>query len=155
MLAGRPRAIPWVRGALRRLARSGVRLGLVTASTRNVVEPNLGRLNLEGVFETAYYADDVTTGKPHPEALHRALADLQVDPPDAVYVGDTTVDLAMATAAGSPFAAVAGTTHEATFRAAGVDRVWSDVGAWADDLLGVAPRERARRSGRRQSSSRV
>ena len=96
MRAGRPRALPWARGALRRLARHGVRLGLVTASTRGVVEPNLRRLNLEGVFETAYFADDVVNGKPHPEALLRALADLGVAPADAVYVGDTTVDLAMA-----------------------------------------------------------
>jgi HAD superfamily hydrolase (TIGR01509 family) len=150
MLAGRPRAIPWARGGLRRLARSGVRLGLVTASTRDVVAPNLGRLHLEGVFEAAYYADDVTTGKPHPEALLRALADLDVEPADAVYVGDTTVDLAMATAAGTPFAAVAGTTREAVFRAAGVDRVWPDVGAWADDLLG-----RGSHRGRQASSRRA
>ena len=101
---------------MRRLARHGVALGLVTASTRAVVEPNLRRLNLEGVFETAYYSDDVTDGKPHPEGLLRALGDLGVDAADAVYVGDTTVDQAMAAAAGSPFAAVAGTTSEAASR---------------------------------------
>ncbi len=135
MQGARPRAIPWVRGALRRLARNGVRLGLVTASTRGVVEPNLRRLNLDGVFEAAYFSDDVARGKPHPEALLRALADLDVDPADSIYVGDTTVDLAMASAAGAPFAAVAGTTTEAAFRTAGVERVWAGVGAWAEDLL--------------------
>ena len=124
-----------------------MRLGLVTASTRGVVEPSLHRLNLEGLFETAYFADDVVDGKPHPEALLRALADLGVAPADAVYVGDTTIDLAMASAAGTPFEAVAGTTTDAAFRAAGVERVWPGVGAWADDLLGqdgpngmIAPR---------------
>ena len=142
MQAGRPRALPWARGALRRLARHGVRLGLVTASTRGVVEPSLRRLNLEGVFETAYFADDVVNGKPHPEALLRALADLGVAPADAVYVGDTTIDLAMASAAGTPFEAVAGTTTDAAFRAAGVERVWPGVGAWADDLLGRATARR-------------
>jgi hypothetical protein len=59
-----------------------------------------------------------------------------------VYVGDTTVDLEMAMAAGTAFAAVAGTTTDAAFRAAGAERVWPGVGAWVDDLLGV------RRSGR-------
>ena len=59
-------------------------------------------------------------------------------PADAVYVGDTTIDLAMASAAGTPFEAVAGTTTDAAFRAAGVERVWPGVGAWADDLLGRA-----------------
>jgi len=32
--------------------------------------------------------------------------------------------------------AVGTTTPASVFRAAGVDRVWSGVGAWADDLLG-------------------
>jgi HAD superfamily hydrolase (TIGR01509 family) len=132
----RPRAIPWARGALRRLRRHGVRIGLVTASTRGVVEPNLARLNLEGVFEAAFYSDDVERSKPHPEALLRVLDKLGVAPADAVYVGDTIVDLEMTLAAGAAFAAVGGTTSLTAFRAAGVDRVWPGVGAWADDLLG-------------------
>jgi HAD superfamily hydrolase (TIGR01509 family) len=140
MQSARPKALPWARGALRRLRHRGVRLGLVTASTRNVVEPNLSRLHIDGVFETAYYADDVANGKPHPEALLRALDSLGVHAADSVYVGDTTVDLEMAAAAGAPFVAIGGTTPEAAFRAAGVDRVWAGVGAWTDDLLGVRRR---------------
>jgi len=133
----RPRALPWARGALRRLRRCGIRLGLVTASTRAVVEPNLARLNLEGVFETAWFADDVMRGKPHPEGLLLALDRLGVVPSRTVYVGDTTVDLEMALAAGSAFAAVGATTPEAAFLAAGAQRVWRGVGEWADDLLGT------------------
>jgi len=140
----RPRALPWARGALRRLRRRGVALGLVTASTRGVVEPNLARLNLAGVFDTAWYADDVARGKPHPEALLRALDALGVEATETVYVGDTTVDLAMARAAGAEFAAVGTTTDPGVFRALGVDRVWAGVGAWADDLLGRVPSPRGR-----------
>jgi phosphoglycolate phosphatase len=110
MSRGRPRAMPWARGALRRLRRHGVRIGLVTASTRSVVEPNLARLNLDGVFETAFYADTVEQSKPHPEGLLRALDELGVAPADTVYVGDTLVDMEMALAAGTRFAAVGGTT---------------------------------------------
>lgn len=132
----RPRAMPWARGALRRLRRRGIRLGLVTASTRAVVEPNLERLNLVGVFDTAWYADDVRHGKPHPEGLLRALDALSVPAGRTVYVGDTTVDLAMARAVGAGFAAVGTTTPVEVFREAGVERVWPGVGAWADDLLG-------------------
>jgi HAD superfamily hydrolase (TIGR01549 family) len=138
----RPRALPWARGALRDLRRHGIRVGLVTASTRAVVEPNLARLNLAGVFETAWYADDVADSKPHPEALLRALDDLGVAAADTVYVGDTTVDLEMATRAGAAFAAVGTTTSEAAFRAAGVQRVWPGVGDWAADLLGTPARRR-------------
>jgi pyrophosphatase PpaX len=134
----RPKAMPWARRALRRLRSHGVRVGLVTASTRAVVEPNLARLNMAGIFEAAYYADDTERGKPHPDALLLALDALHVTPERTVYVGDTTVDLEMATAAGTAFAAVGTTTSEAAFRAAGVDRVWAGVGAWADDLLAGA-----------------
>jgi HAD superfamily hydrolase (TIGR01509 family) len=135
MRRGRPRALPWVRGALRRLDRRGVKLGLVTASTRSVVLPSLDRLNLAGLFGAMRFADDVANGKPHPEALLAALAELGVDPAAAVYVGDTLTDLEMARAAGSSFVAVGDTTMEQAFLEAGADRVWPGVGAWADDLL--------------------
>ncbi len=138
----RPRAMPWARRSLRDLKASGIRVGLVTASTRAVVEPNLERLNLVGVFESTWYADDVEHSKPHPEALLRALDDLAVEAAETVYVGDTTVDLEMAVRAGASFVAVGTTTPEAVFRAAGAGRVWSGVGAWADDLLGRPARRR-------------
>jgi phosphoglycolate phosphatase len=150
MRRGRPRAIPWARGALRRLDRHGVRLGLVTASTRSIVLPSLDRLNLGGLFGAMRFADDVANGKPHPEALLAALAELRVDPSHAVYVGDTVTDLAMARAAGSAFVAVGDTTMARAFVEAGADRVWPGVGAWADDLLADTPPGRgARRAGAR------
>lgn len=148
----RPRALPWARGALRDLRRHGVRVGLVTASTRGVVEPNLQRLNLAGVFETSWYSDDVARSKPHPEALLLALDELGVAARDTVYVGDTLVDMEMAHAAGASFVAVGTTLSRDQFRAAGVDDVWPGVGDWTDDLLGRSPRHakagpRARRPG--------
>lgn len=131
----RPKPLPRVRRALRQLRRNGVRLGLVTASTRSVVEPNLERLNLAGLFETAWYADDVREGKPQPEALLLALRDLRLPAEQTVYVGDTTVDLEMARAAGAPFEAVGTTIPASVFEAAGVGRVWPGVDAWVDGLL--------------------
>lgn len=139
----RPRALPWARGGLRRLRAQGVRLGLVTASTRAVVEPNLERLGMAGLFESAWYADDVANGKPHPEALLGALGELGLGAHRTVYVGDTVTDLEMARAAGTGFAAVGATTGEDAFRAAGAERVWPGVGAWADGLLADAGRRGA------------
>ncbi|MEO5965743.1 MAG: HAD-IA family hydrolase [Candidatus Limnocylindrales bacterium] len=136
MTAGRPRALPWARPALARLRRRGIRIGLVTASTRAVVEPNLRRLNLDRSFEAIRYSDDVARSKPHPDALLEALAEMDVDAAAAVYVGDTTVDHAMATAAAVPFVAIGGTTVAARFQEVGVDHVWPSVGTWAADLLG-------------------
>ena len=148
MALARPRALPWARPALRRLRTHGVRLGLVTASTRTVVEPNLARLNLDGVFEAIRYSDDVERSKPHPDALLEALDELGVRAADTVYVGDTTVDLAMARSAGAPFVAVGRTTPLPQFRAAGVHHVWSGVGEWTDDLLGPRRSARTRVDGR-------
>ena len=147
MRLGRPRALPHARPAIRRLRAHGIRLGLVTASTRNVVEHNLERLNLDGTFEAIRYADDVERSKPHPDALLEALDQLAVAPRDAIYVGDTTVDLEMAEAAGTPFVAVGTTTTASTFRAAGIDRTWPGVGAWVDALLGPGPGSRRARRG--------
>src|SRR5690349_19921380 len=141
MRLGRPRAIPHARPAIRRLRAHGIRLGLVTASTRNVVEHNLPRLHLEGAFESIRYADDVARSKPHPDALLEALEELGVEAGDAVYVGDTTVDLEMAAAAGTPFVAVGTTTTAERFREAGVDAVWPGVGPWVDQLLGTKRRK--------------
>ena len=156
MVRMRPRALPWARPALRRLRSHGIRVGLVTASTRAVVEPSIARLNLTGVFETAFYSDDVARSKPHPEALLLAMEELGVTARDTTYVGDTPVDLEMTRAAGASFVAVGTTTPASVFRAAGVDRVWSGVGAWADDLLGslgtglgIAPRRRRPGTGTR------
>jgi HAD superfamily hydrolase (TIGR01509 family) len=153
MRMGRPRALPHARPAIRRLRAHGVRLGLVTASTRNVVEHNLERLNLGGTFEAIRYADDVERSKPHPDALLEALDQLAVAPGDAIYVGDTTVDLEMAEAAGTPFVAVGTTTTASTFRAAGIDRIWPGVGAWVDALLGPRPGSRRRRRAATGTSS--
>ncbi len=135
MSSARPRALPWARGGLRRLRRCGVRLGLVTASMRAVVEPSIARLNLAGVFETAVFADDVARTKPRPDGLVLALQRLGLRAGDTIYVGDAPADLAMAAATGAPFVAVGRTTDAETFRSVGVDRVWSGVGEWADHLL--------------------
>ena len=151
----RPRAMPWARGALRRLRRRGVKLGLVTASTRGVVEPNLDRLNLTGVFDTLWYADDVHHGKPHPEGLLLALRALRLPAEQTVYVGDTTVDLEMARSAGAVFVAVGSTTPEPDFLAAGADRVWPGVGAWVDDLLDGPPSGRGPQGSVRGGSRRA
>ena len=145
MLQGQPRALPWARGGLRRLRRHGVRLGLVTASMRAVVEPSMIRLNLDGLFEVAVFSDDVARTKPRPDALLQALETMGVPADETVYVGDAPADLEMARAAGARFVAVGRTTDPAVFRAAGVERVWGGVGEWSDALLdGRAPGARAR-----------
>ena len=117
----RPRALPWARGgaapapAPRRAPRARDRVHARRRGAQpRAPQPRRG-------LRVAVYADDVEHGKPHPEALLRALDELGLAAADTVYVGDTVVDLEMARAAGSTFVAVGSTTTEASFRAAGVD----------------------------------
>lgn len=135
MQAGRPRAFPWVRRALRRLAGNGVRLALVTASDRAIVERAFGELRMGDTFEHVVCADDVERQKPHPEGLVKALTAIGVDAIDAVYVGDTMVDLEMARSAGVRFVPIGGTTDDAAFYARGAAPVWPSVAAWAAQVL--------------------
>lgn len=140
MLAGRPRAFPWARRALRRLATHGIRLALVTASDRAIVERAFATLRMEDTFEHVVCADDVTRQKPHPEGLEQALGVLGVAPADAVYVGDTIVDLEMARAAGVPFVPIGGTIDDAAFHAHGTGPVWPSVAAWAAQIIDPSSR---------------
>ena len=49
---------PGAAEALERLARTGLRLGLVTAGERSVVAPQLARLGLAGLFDVEVFGDD-------------------------------------------------------------------------------------------------
>ena len=139
MQAGRPRAFPWVRRALRQLSARGVRLALVTASDRAIVERAFDLLGMGEVFEHVVCADDVERQKPHPEGLLRALDALEVAAADAVYLGDTIVDLKMARAGGVRFIPIGGTIDNEAFHAFDARPVWPSVAAWASHVLGADP----------------
>ena len=63
-------------------------------------------------FGSVIGGDDVEHPKPHPEALVRGLAELDVPPSGAVYVGDHVIDAETARAAGVPFIAVLTGVHD-------------------------------------------
>jgi len=78
----------------------GVKMGIVTSSTRRVVTKALDTLNLTRFFGAVITADDITHFKPHPEPVHLALKALDRDSADAIFVGDASVDMLAAHAAG-------------------------------------------------------
>jgi phosphoglycolate phosphatase-like HAD superfamily hydrolase len=51
-------------------------------------------------FKVCVYSEDAPKKKPHPAPLERALACLNANPEDCVYVGDTPEDIQMARRAG-------------------------------------------------------
>ncbi len=65
----------------------------------------LEQLALAPFFEMAVTCLDVQNPKPHPECLEKILAYFQLEPGEALYVGDSEVDQKSAARAGVGFAA--------------------------------------------------
>lgn len=91
------------RALLNSLKYRGYRIGVIT----NAIFPaayfqrKLNELGLTGHVDTFVSSADVGLGKPHPAPYQRALAELSVEPHEAVFVGDTPeTDIAGARAAG-------------------------------------------------------
>jgi len=109
VLARLGRAVPWRPGArelLAELRELGVPCALVTMSYRRLAAAVVGALPA-GSFATVVAGDDVTHGKPHPEAYLTAAARLGVAPADCVAIEDSPTGLAAAVAAGVPALGVA------------------------------------------------
>jgi phosphoglycolate phosphatase len=131
---------PGTAEALERLARTGLRLGLVTAGERSVAVPQLARLGLAGLFVVEVFGDDHPTHKPDPAPLRAALRDLGLAdrPGAAAYVGDFTDDMRMARAAGTRAIGVASVLADpAELLAAGAHEVVPSVAEWADRAMGI------------------
>ncbi|MCO6453237.1 MAG: AI-2E family transporter [Caldilineales bacterium] len=82
------------------------RLGLVTTRGRATAVQFLDHHGLTHLFDTIVAADDVRRLKPHPEPVEKAAANLGLEPDSCLMVGDTTVDVRSAQAAGARSVAV-------------------------------------------------
>lgn len=94
-----------VREMLAALRSAGYPLGIVTGKGRHAWEVTERALDL-GTWDVVITDDDVSIGKPEPEGLLAATRALGIDPADAVYAGDSIVDLRAGRAAGMRTAAV-------------------------------------------------
>jgi len=86
----------------------GLATGIVTSGGRARVSRELELHGLAAHIHECVYGDDVKQKKPHPEGLLLCLDRLGVHAADAVFVGDSPEDIAMARAAGVWSVAVAG-----------------------------------------------
>ena len=85
--------------ALDALASMGLLLGVATGKGRRGLDMTLERHGIEGRFVTLKTSDD-GPGKPNPDMLRLAMADVGAGEADTVMIGDTTFDMSMARAAG-------------------------------------------------------
>jgi phosphoglycolate phosphatase len=121
---------PGARTALDRLgAQADLLLGVATGKSRRGLDHLLAAHELTGHFVTRQVADDHPS-KPDPSMLRAALAETGVAAADAVMIGDTSFDMAMARAAGITGIGVAWGYHAAAdLVAAGASVIVTDFPA--------------------------
>lgn len=122
------RVVTGVAGLLDDLHAAGARTGVVSSKKAQTVRLGLRAVGLAGRIDVVAGQDEVANHKPHPEPLRYAARQLGVPAADCVYVGDATVDVEAAQAAGMGAVAVTwGAGERALLAAAGPDAVVDDV----------------------------
>lgn len=112
------------------LKEGGLKLGVVTTKMRLTTERALKLLGLYDYMDTIVTLDDVENAKPHPEPVEKALRALDVAPERAIMVGDSTVDIGSALAAGAYAVGVSWSLKgEEPLREAGAHRIVHDMHA--------------------------
>lgn len=79
----------------------GFKIGIVSNSRRANIQPILVRWGIVDHFDVIITIDDVSNGKPDPEAIHHAMNRLNVSPSSTFYVGDWDTDVHAASRAGA------------------------------------------------------
>lgn len=77
----------------------------VATNRTDTMEELLKLYRLENCFDIVVRACDVARPKPHPDPLLRVLETFGIEAQEAIYIGDSAVDEAAASAAGIPFIA--------------------------------------------------
>jgi len=96
------RAYPGMDELLDELSARGVPMALATSKRTLPLTRQLERLGWTGRFAPIITPDQVTHGKPHPESLEHCLAAHDLQPQEALMIGDTPFDMEMAQRAGVP-----------------------------------------------------
>jgi HAD superfamily hydrolase (TIGR01509 family) len=123
-----PRPLPGVREFLQALDRASVPWAIATSSRREQVGTSVDALGLDH-DPTIIDGSHVEHAKPAPDLLLLAARELGVQPAESWYVGDSTWDMAAASAAGMvPVAVTAGAAVSgADLKAAGARVVVDDL----------------------------
>jgi len=81
-------------------------LGLVTSGSKSRVERDIKATGITNFFKTVVTGDDVKVPKPSPEGLEIALRNLDKQPDEVIYIGDSSADYEMAKVSGVYFIGV-------------------------------------------------
>jgi len=124
---------PGILTLMKSLREAGVKQAVISNKQDSAVK-RLAAEHFPGLLETAVGESAAVRRKPNPDAVLAALREMDVAPEDAVYVGDTEVDLQTAENAGLACAVVGwGFRTEDELRAAGAERIFHsavELGEW-------------------------
>jgi phosphoglycolate phosphatase len=124
--------MPGAAEVLRVLRRAGKRLGLCSNKPRPFSVQLLRHLGLFDCFDVVVGPEDVAQPKPAPDMLRSAVVHLDLPPSALLYVGDMTVDIETARAAGvAVWVVPSGSDARAALEAARPDRLLNTL----SDLL--------------------
>lgn len=96
----RSRLYPGVRGMLQALRGAGVKLAVVTNKEGRYTKVVLDAHDLEPLFHRVISGDTLAVKKPHPAAVEDCLMRFDVPRERALFVGDSSIDVATARNAG-------------------------------------------------------
>lgn len=127
------RLLPGVLDTLAALHGRGVALGICSNKPLPLTTRLLAEMKIDGMFAVVLGPESVAKRKPAPDMLLRAIALLGIDKDEVVYVGDMTVDIETARAAGVRCWAIAtGTQSADQLAAVGPDRLLARMDALLD-----------------------
>ena len=81
----------------------GILCGIASSKTRKQYEIDFHKTGLHKYMKSVILADDTENHKPHPEPLLRVTENLDIDPKECIYIGDTISDYKATKAAGMDF----------------------------------------------------
>ncbi|HVN86909.1 MAG TPA: HAD family hydrolase [Candidatus Binatia bacterium] len=126
--------IPGSLDALHAVHRTGRSLGIATSSSRDV--PFLARWGVRDLFSAIVGREDVERRKPAPDVIVECLQRLTVAPAEAIYVGDSPIDVQAGKAAGvCTVGVLSGTSPRGVLEGEAPDAVVDSVAelvAWLD-----------------------
>jgi HAD superfamily hydrolase (TIGR01662 family) len=103
------RPMPGMKSVVENLVAAGIKLGIVTSTSREQVGFKLKKLkqnNTLGHFKAIVTTSDVARQKPAPDPMAECCRQLDVKPENSVYIGDSRSDIQSGRSAGMKTIAV-------------------------------------------------
>jgi 2-phosphoglycolate phosphatase len=133
--------LPGVRETLAELHRRSAKLGVCSNKPLALSNQVLAAMGLTQYFASVFGPERCAFPKPAPDMLLGALQELQVAARDALYVGDMTIDIETAKAAGVEVWVVpSGTQSREVLAAASPQRILNDFAEILSSPFPAAPR---------------